>query len=120
MGFVGTLFACISALLHVAFFYLESIAFVSNKKVQKLFLGRDADNETVFARSRVSLFNQGFYNLFLALSTFYGIYTGNTGLVKCMLMSYVGAGAVLLYSSSKMWRGAAAQIVPATIALLTL
>ena len=59
---------------------------------------------------------EGFYNLFLAFGTIFGGFSGNAGLVKFTLLSYIGAGTVLYWSTGK-YAGALLQIVPAAVAL---
>lgn len=107
----------IPAILHIGFWYLESIAFPRSTKVQKIFLAKNAQNPTAVEVGATMLFNQGFYNLFLAISTLYGLYTENRGLVQSTLLIYIGAALILIVSTKKMI-GAAAQGIPALLALL--
>ncbi len=67
--------------------------------------------------STTTLFNQGYYNLFIALATLFGLFRGNRELVQATLLIYIGAAAVL-YWSTKNTRGTLAQGVPALAALL--
>lgn len=111
------LLPALPALLHVGFFYLESVAFPRSSKVQRLFLGKDSANAECVKVATVMLFNQGCYNLFLAIATLYGLYKGDRGVVVVTLWIYVAAAAALLFSSPKKFVGAAAQGVPALLAL---
>ncbi len=110
----------VAAGLHVFFFYLESVAFPKNAGVQKMFLGRKAEQKENVELVRTLLFNQGFYNLFLALGTFWGLWSRNTGLTRFTLWTYVAAGVVLFLSSPSKYRGAVMQLVPALIAAVLL
>ena len=116
MGFFGFLLATTSAALHVLFFYLESIAFPTSRKVQVIFLGSSPTQDKIDA-TRTFLQNQGFYNLFLALGTLYGLVSNTASIVRFTLFVYVGAGAVLLATSPRSYRGALMQIIPAFLAL---
>ncbi len=120
MSIIGLLFSGVAASLHVFFFYLESIAFPKSVPVQKLFLGKKADQKENVELVRSLLFNQGFYNLFLALGTFFGLATHSHALVRFTLWSYMAAGVVLFWSAPTKYKGAVAQIVPALIAAITL
>lgn len=62
MIIIGTVFALLAALLHVFIFYMESFAWTS-KRAQGVFsiTAQEAENTKEMA------YNQGFYNLFLAL-----------------------------------------------------
>jgi uncharacterized membrane protein len=64
---IGQAFSFVAGSLHVGFFYLESFLFPSSPSVQKLFLGRRAEDKELVKSVQPFLFNQGFYNLFLAL-----------------------------------------------------
>ena len=98
MPLIAQAFAVIAALLHVLFFYLESVTFSRPATWRRFGLGsqQDADNVRQWA------FNQGFYNLFLAIGIGVGLILANTGnvvageavvLFACACM--VGAGTVL-------------------------
>ncbi|MEM7207940.1 MAG: DUF1304 domain-containing protein [Pseudomonadota bacterium] len=96
------IFALLAALLHVLIFCMESLWFMK-PGVYKRFGARtmeDAQARRLFA------FNQGFYNLFLALGIFFGftlIHTGSNVVVAQTLIlfccaSMICAGVVLLFS----------------------
>ena len=107
-------FFFIAALIHVGFFIMESILF-QKPGGHKLFKISESEHAAV----KVWAFNQGFYNLFIAIGTFIGlrlifqkqffvagIMTGFCGL------SMIGAGVVLLFSAPRLRRGALIQIIP--------
>lgn len=76
---------------------------------------------------RVWAFNQGFYNLFLAIGLIYSLYliykkeykTGKT-LANFILLTIVGAGCVLYFSAPNSTLGAVLQATPALAGLLSL
>ncbi len=72
--------ALVAALLHVGFFYLESIAFARPRTWARFGLATQAEADVV----RPMAFNQGFYNLFLALGVVAGL----------VLIDFASGGAV--------------------------
>jgi putative membrane protein len=79
-------------------------------------LGREkAKNKEMVDTVKVFLLNQGFYNLFLALGTLYGLATGNASIVNFSLLCYIGAGAVLVISSPDKLKPACIQMIPALL-----
>lgn len=94
------------------FFYLESVAF---SRVYHRF-GLHSPAEAAVAGGFA--FNQGFYNLFLALGVVAGLYLGDRSLVWFGCAVMIGAGLVLVGSSRRMWRAALIQAAPPAIALL--
>ncbi|TSC32732.1 DUF1304 domain-containing protein [Corallococcus sp. Z5C101001] len=103
MSPLAQVFAVIAALIHVLFFFLESIAFSQPKVWRRFGLKSQADADVV----KPMAFNQGFYNLFLALGVFVGVGLVHTGAVAsgvavvvfgcaCMLMA-----ALVLVSSNR-------------------
>ena len=112
--------ALVPALIHVYIFLLESLLW-GRKRTNKTF----GVTEAQAAVTKPMAFNQGFYNLFLAVAIFLGLHlrTGEathaagTTLVLYGLVSILAAGLVLLLSSRRLWRAALVQIVPAAIAL---
>jgi putative membrane protein len=114
--------ALVGALLHVGFFVLESVLF-TKPPGRKVFGVSEADAETM----KFLAFNQGFYNLFLAL----GVVTGAVLVVMgradagkpivafgCACM--VGAACVLATGGKRMMRGVLAQGIPPLVALAAL
>src|SRR5690606_19086085 len=72
-------------------------------------------------------FNQGFYNLFLAIGTGLGLYLLSSGnamggkwVLLVTLSSMVLASVVLIVSSRRLWRAALIQGVAPLLALVTL
>jgi len=110
-------FAIISASVHVLFFALESVLF-PNPRVHRIFGVRTKEQ---YQEVWIWAFNQGWYNLFLALGGFYGVYLGGEvgkTLIRFVNLAMVGAGVVLISSNTKMLRGFLLQAVPAAIALI--
>ncbi|MCG7874366.1 MAG: DUF1304 domain-containing protein [Candidatus Thiodiazotropha lotti] len=105
MNLSTQIFAFLAALLHVMIFLLESIWFM-RPSVYKRFgatTRKDAEAKRLFA------FNQGFYNLFLAVGIFVGLAVLQSGgnrvvaqtLVLFCCFSMFCAGLVLLFSGGR-------------------
>ncbi|MBC9926260.1 MULTISPECIES: DUF1304 domain-containing protein [unclassified Leucobacter] len=116
MVIAGLVLAGLAALLHVYIFYMESIAWTSTR-VRATF-GTTEDE----ARATKELaFNQGFYNLFLAIAVALGIVLFALGHAAVgATLVFVGAGSmaaaalVLLLSSPRKARAALTQgVIPA-------
>jgi putative membrane protein len=114
--------AIIAALIHVLFFCMESLWW-NQARVMKRF----RMTEEVMRNTQPLAFNQGFYNLFLAIGAVLGVILLLGGredagmlLIAWNCASMLGAAVVLRISSAAMLRGALTQgIVPAlTLALL--
>jgi putative membrane protein len=76
---------------------------------------------------KVWAFNQGFYNLFLALGLFYSLFLlhgeyreSGKILASFILLLIVGAGVVLFASAPKKYPAAIMQAVPALLGLIAL
>lgn len=99
MIIVGLIFAAVAAAFHVFIFALESMRW-TEPATRKIFgIANEADANT----TKQLAFNQGFYNLFLALTTLLGI-----GLV------IVGAGTVgltLILAGTGMMAAAALVLI---------
>ncbi|MFN8167151.1 MAG: DUF1304 domain-containing protein [Candidatus Nanopelagicales bacterium] len=116
MPTVSLVLAGLAALLHVYFFWLETVTF-RRPSSYRTFGVPESDVETV----AFSMYNQGFYNLFLALGTIVGVVgawrgwepQGSTLVVfGCLFM--VGAAVVLVAARPKMARAALVQgLLPA-------
>jgi putative membrane protein len=124
MPLFGQIAAGIAGLLHVVFFLFESVLF-KQPKIQKRFHVEAGAAEAV----RPWAFNQGFYNLFLAIGCFVGLTAMHAAFLDavtarafvifpCACM--VGAGMVLIATDKRMARSAAIQFVPPAIALASL
>ena len=100
--------AALAALLHVVIFYLESIAWTGEKA--RATFGTTPE-EAVATQSLA--FNQGFYNLFLAITTALGIIVvaaGQTAVGAALIFAGAGsmaAAALVLFLSAPDKRTAA-------------
>ena len=124
MTALALVFASIAALLHVLFFKLESLDWRKPATWKTFGVASQADADTTASLA----FNQGFYNLFLAIGTGLGVKFiwfsdshDNIGwtliLFGCSCM--LGAAIVLITSGGKAFaRGAAIQGIPALIAIV--
>lgn len=120
MLIVAVLLGAIAALVHVYIFVLESVLW-DKAATRKVFGIR---SEEQGAHTRDLAFNQGFYNLFLALMTVVGsimLLNGSTAAGAALFLagtgSMVAAGLVLLISSPNMLRAALIQLVPPALAI---
>lgn len=123
MFWLSVVFAVVAALLHVLFFVMESVRW-RHPSVWKTFNIRDqATADTLWPMA----YNQGFYNLFLALGVGIGLWmvlTGNVAsgrvLTLFCLASMFGAALVLATTGPGSWRGALVQGTPPLLGLLLL
>ena len=123
MSPVTEIFALVAALLHVFFFYLESLTFTRPATWRRFLVRSQADAELL----RPMAFNQGFYNLFLAAGALGGVIAANIGYVqagRALVLLACGsmmlAGVVLIASDRRFVRSGLIQAVPPAIALLGL
>lgn len=100
MVIAGLVFAGLAALLHVFIFYLESMAWTTRARAVFGTTAQEAE------ATREMAFNQGFYNLFLAITVGLGIVLHAAGqqtvaatLVLTGAGSMMAASLVLLLSS---------------------
>ena len=121
---VGSVLALVAALIHLYIFFLESVLW-TKPSTMKTFGIRDAkDAETL----RAMAFNQGFYNVFLAIGTGIGLVLLGTGfsreggiaIAMFALASMVLAAIVLVASNPKMLRAALIQGAAPLLALIFL
>jgi putative membrane protein len=97
----GLIFAALAALLHVYIFVMESLTWTS-PRTRATFGTTQEEAET----TKLLAFNQGFYNLFLAIVTAMGIVAiclGHTAIGAALVFAGVGsmlAAAVVLLASS--------------------
>lgn len=119
MNKLAKILILLTASFHILFFYIESIGFMNPEILERFGL-----NETSGAIVKVWAFNQGFYNLFLAIGLFYGLVLVQTkkvqegfAIIKCLLLIIIGAGVVLLISTPDKAIGAFIQSVPPLLAL---
>lgn len=121
MRIIFTLFVSMTAILHGLFFKLESIDFMKGQVLKKFGLN---DEQGAFVK--VWAFNQGFYNLFLALGLVYSLFLLHRGraesgilLAQFILLSLASAGVVLFVSAPEKYPAALVQAVPATLGLVS-
>ncbi len=121
MPTISLVFAGLAALLHVYFFFLESVAFRKPFAHRTFGVSDPAEVELL----AFPMLNQGFYNLFLAIGTAVGVVgvardwepQGTTLVVfGCLFM--IGAALVLVVARPRMARAAAIQGVLPLLALL--
>jgi len=104
----GLVLAGVAAALHVYIFWLESLAWTT-PRARATF----GTTEQEAAATRELAFNQGFYNLFLAVVTAVGIVlvvAGTTGAGAALVLAGTGsmlAAALVLFLSSRDKRAAA-------------
>jgi putative membrane protein len=121
MPLIAQLFALLAAALHVLFFYFESVAFARPDVWRRFGLADQGQADIV----RPMAFNQGFYNLFLAIGIVVGLVLIAAGqadagraivLFACACM--VLAGLVLIATSRAMLRAALLQLVAPLLAIV--
>ena len=122
MVIAGLLLAGLGALFHVYVFYLESVAWTRDRT--RATFGTSAQDAAI---TKPLAFNQGFYNLFLALIVVSGLiaFAANNPLVGATLVfagagSMVAAGLVLLFSNQDLARAALAHLGPPLLAVILL
>lgn len=108
MTIAGLVLAAVAGLVHVFIFWLESMAWTT-ARARRIFGTTSGQAED----SRVLAFNQGFYNLILAVMVFGGIVVTIWSPVVGSTLVLTGTGAMLaaalvLFVSSPNKRGAAA------------
>jgi putative membrane protein len=118
---IGIAAAIVAALIHVWFFVLESLWFSRPAVWARFGLASDDEARTV----RSFAFNQGFYNLFLAVGVAIGLLLAGTGdpvsgraIVLFACGSMVAAGVVLVLHNRSFLQAALIQVVPALVAIM--
>ena len=122
MVIAGLVLAGVAALVHVFIFYLESLVWTGSR-ARSVF----GTTEDEAAATKSLAFNQGFYNLFLALAVALGIvlYAAGTRAAGAALV-FMGAGSmaaaalVLLLSSPQKASAALKQGVLPALSVLAL
>jgi putative membrane protein len=110
---VGSVFVFIAAVIHLGFFALESVLWSRPSTWRQFGVSNQADADVL----RPMAYNQGFYNVFLALGAGIGLVLLGTGfsteggiaIAMFALSSMVLAAVVLITSNPKMLRGALIQ-----------
>ena len=112
--------AVVAALIHVWFFVMESLWFTRPTVWRRFGITSEADAAVV----RSWAYNQGFYNLFLAVGVALGlglVATGDIASGRVLIIfacgSMVAAGVVLYLHNPHFLRAAVVQAVPPLIAL---
>ncbi|MFI2754492.1 DUF1304 domain-containing protein [Cellulomonas sp. P22] len=120
MTATGLVLAAVAALIHVYIFTMESLTWTS-PRTRRTF----GTSPQEAAATQELAFNQGFYNLFLAVAVIVGIVVTAAGtttvgltLVLTGAGSMVLAGLVLLASSPDKARAALVQLVPPALAVV--
>ena len=123
MTVVALIFAGIAAALHIVFFKLESIDWKKPRTWKTFGLASQADADTTASLA----YNQGFYNLFLAIGAAVGIATIRISethdtvgwtLIIFTCGSMLAASLVLLSTGTSYARAAAIQGGPALVAIV--
>jgi len=121
MPLVAQLAALLAAAIHVWFFVVESLLFGRPGVAARFGLRTDEQ----IAAVRPMAFNQGFYNLFLAIGIAAGVAQIAAGadvagravvLFCCLCMLW--AGIILLVTSRRFLQAALVQLVPPLIAIV--
>jgi putative membrane protein len=117
---LASVFAVLAALLHILFFAYESVLF-ERPEVHARFRTRTEDVPAV----KPWAYNQGFYNLFLAIGALVGVILALAGqeqvglaLVLLGCGSMLGAALVLVATDRRMARAAATQGVAPLLAIV--
>jgi putative membrane protein len=114
---VAQVFVGLAGVFHLAIFVMESLLFRKPSTYRRFLVKSPEEAESV----RPWAFNQGFYNLFLALGALGGLIAGGErghaiALFACACMA--GAGVVLVASDRRMTRPAVLQALPPIVALV--
>jgi putative membrane protein len=123
MNTIAQVAATLAGLLHVAIFYMEAIAFTQPKIYRRFLVSGEAAAQAI----KPWAFNQGFYNLFLAIGTLIGVVVwlsdhddAGRALVAFGCGCMIGAALVLVGSDRRMTRAALTQGLLPLIALATM
>jgi putative membrane protein len=118
----GLVLACVAAAVHVYIFTMESLTWTSPRT--RATFGTSTDQAEA---TRELAFNQGFYNLFLAVLVVLGttlVAVGQQAVGAALVLagagSMVAAGLVLLVSAPAKARAALIQLVPPALGVLAL
>ena len=128
MNLVAIVFSVVTIAVHLIVFVVESFLWLKPVVHERLLGKLDSSIDvTVFEQAQilqVLFFNQGFYNLFVALAGIVGFVLyragnkqGGIALISYMCAFALGAGLVLAYSTTA-YTGAVVQALPPFLALL--
>ena len=120
---LGSIFGGLAALIHVYIWVLESVLWTRPSTRRTFGIRSAADAETL----RTMAYNQGFYNLFLALGAIVGlvllwsgVHLAGAALALFAWLSMVLAAVVLVASNRRMLRAALVQGVAPFVAIVAL
>lgn len=120
MNAIGQGAALLAAAIHVLFFVLESVRFTEPATYRRFFVASQADAELL----RPIFFNQGFYNLFLAIGAVAGVVAVNAGhveagraLILLACGSMAAAGVILFVTDRRFLRSGLIQAIPPLVAI---
>ncbi|GAA3716351.1 DUF1304 domain-containing protein [Microlunatus aurantiacus] len=123
MTVIGLVLACLAAGVHVYIFFLESLAWTGARARATFGTGSPEQAEPL----KELAFNQGFYNLFLAVITLIGVVATAAGeptvgltMIFVGTGSMVAAGLVLLISSPAKASAALKQLTVPALAIIAL
>jgi putative membrane protein len=121
MASIAVAAAVLAALIHVWFFVLESVWFLRESVWRRFGISSDADARIV----RSWAYNQGFYNLFLAIGVALGLALVANGdpaagrpIVLFACGSMIAAAVVLVTHSPQLLRAGLIQGLPPLVAVL--
>lgn len=122
MKIITNIFILITAILHILFFKLESIDFMKPDVLKRFGLTEESAEFV-----KVWAFNQGFYNLFLAIGLLYSLYKLKKAKIveaksisNFILLTIAGAGIVLYFSAPDKAIAATLQTLPALLGIIFL
>ena len=110
----------LAAFLHIGFFVMESLLW-NKPAVRRIFRTTVEEAQT----TKFLAFNQGFYNLFLAMGILAGLwlepYNNSYGVILLLFSStcMILASLVLATGGKHRWRGALIQGLPPLLALMS-
>lgn len=111
----------IAGVIHIGFFVMESVLW-RRPAVHRIFGVTDAEHADAMA---FALYNQGFYNLFLAIGAFVGVVyssdivtRSHDELLVYTALFMIGAALVLYVGDRRLIRGALVQGGPPLLALV--
>ena len=110
---LGSIFVFLAAVIHLFIFFLESVLWSRPTTWKRFGLKSQEEADTV----KPMAYNQGFYNVFLALGAGTGlimisstnVVQGGIALSIFALLSMLLASIVLITSNPKLWRAAVLQ-----------